>query len=62
MVFVLGEQGTQYFGMGRYHFDHDEIFRASAPAMGQILGDYGHGGALDEILARPPDVRFVMEN
>ncbi|MEZ2188879.1 hypothetical protein [Corynebacterium sp. CCM 9204] len=48
--------------MGRHHFDHDEVFRASALAIGPICGDYGHGGVLNETMARPPDVRFAMED
>ena len=60
VVFVFGGQGTQYYGMGRYHFEHDEVFRESALAMEQILCDYGHGGVLDEIMTRPPGAPFAM--
>ena len=62
LVFVFGGQGTQYRGMGRYHFDHDEVFRESALAMERVLIDQGHGGVLDEIMSRPPGAPFAMED
>lgn len=59
-VFVFGGQGTQYFGMGAYHFRTDEVFRESALDIEARLVAAGHPGVLDAVMERRPGDPFGM--